>query len=57
MTEQEVYDLMESSKSVKEWNENVVKVQANFNGDYPSFWYWKIILSGLSDLIGLSWED
>lgn len=46
MTEQEVVDLMNSSKNDQEWNENADKVKAAFGGDYPSFWWEKVMLSG-----------
>lgn len=47
MTEQEVKDLMRSSKDEAEWNINCDKVKAVFGG-YPDFWYTAIILSGLA---------
>lgn len=47
MTSEQVISLMKSSKTVKEWNANCDKVKAAFNGQYPSYWYELIILSGL----------
>jgi hypothetical protein len=46
MTEQEVVDLMKSSKTEDEWNANCDKVKKAFDG-YPSFWFSAIILSGV----------
>jgi hypothetical protein len=49
MEKQEVLDLMGSSKSSKEWNENCDKVKKDNNNNYPSWWYSEVILSGLCD--------
>lgn len=38
MTEQEVIDLMESSKSAREWEDNCDKVK-DACGGYPGFWW------------------
>lgn len=46
MTEQEVVDLMRSSNTVKEWNDNVDRVKAECDG-YPCFWYKAIVASKL----------
>lgn len=48
MTQQEVIDLMKSSKSSAEWNINSDKVKEVFHG-YPNWWYSEIILSGIAD--------
>lgn len=45
--QQEVEDLMKSSKSEKEWNENCDKVKKACGG-YPPFWYSAIVMSGLA---------
>lgn len=47
MTEQEVVNLMKSSKSESEWNANCDKVKASFDGSYPSFWWDAIMQSGV----------
>ena len=53
MKEQEVIDLMKSSKSEADWNTNCDTVKKECGGDYPSFWYAEIILSGLmNDTLG-----
>lgn len=46
MTEQQVTDLMGSSKSEQEWNNNADKVKANCGG-YPSCWWPAVVQSGL----------
>ncbi len=47
MNEQEVVDMMKSSKSEAEWNANCDKMKKACGG-YPSFWYGTIVLSGLA---------
>lgn len=47
MTEDQVVNLMKSSKSEQEWNSNCDKVKKAFGGDYPDFWFKSIILSGV----------
>jgi len=46
MTKEQVVDLMKSSTSENEWNNNCDKVKAAFGG-YPSFWYSAVIMSGV----------
>jgi len=46
MQQQDVIDLMLSSKSEVEWNANCDKVKAEFGG-YPGFWFQAIILGGI----------
>jgi len=46
MQQQDVINLMLSSKSEAEWNNNCDKVKAEFGG-YPDFWYPAIILDGI----------
>lgn len=47
MTQQEVVDLMKSSKTEQEWNENRDLIKVAFGGDYPKFWHTAVIASGL----------
>lgn len=55
MNEQQVVDLMKSSKSEEEWNANRDKVKTVFGG-YPDFWYRAIVLSGLAaEVTATSW--
>lgn len=49
MTRAQVIDLMQSSQTVQDWNKNADTVKAAFNGDYPSWWYEAIIISGVAD--------
>jgi len=46
MTPQEVKELMQSSKSEQEWNDNCDKVKKENGGDYPAWWFVEIMLSG-----------
>ena len=46
MTEQDVIDLMKSSRTEDEWASNCDKVKNHF-GSLPDFWFRAIILSGL----------
>lgn len=55
MSEQEVVDLMKSSKSEDEWNANCDAVKDACNG-YPSFWYKSIILSDLASQTAKKWR-
>jgi hypothetical protein len=48
MNQNEVENLMSSSKSEAEWNTNCNKVKKACGG-YPSFWHEAIIQSGLAD--------
>ena len=54
MNEQDVIDLMASSKSNSEWNANCDKVKEACNG-YPEFWYGTVIVSGLCDRVSKGW--
>ena len=54
MSEQEVVNLMKSSRSEHEWNKNCDKVKAECGG-YPSFWYAAIILSGIAAETSSKW--
>jgi hypothetical protein len=48
MTKDEAIKLMESSKSVTDWNANADEVKTANNGNYPNWWYREIIMSGLA---------
>ena len=56
MTEQDVVNLMKSSKDENEWNENCDKVKVAFGG-YPSFWWSAIKTSGLADETRACWKS
>lgn len=45
--ENDVVDLMLSSKTVDEWNDNCDRVKEANGGQYPGFWYKSIIQSGV----------
>jgi hypothetical protein len=57
MNEQQVVDLMKSSKNVDEWNNNCDKVKAAFGGQYPSFWFSVIILGGVHNETKKNWDE
>lgn len=46
MTELQVIELMLSSKTENEWNDNCDKVKSAFNG-YPDFWFFTIVIGGV----------
>ena len=54
MNENEVVELMKSSKTEKEWNDNCNKVKFIYSG-YPIFWYRTIVLSGVATETAKSW--
>ena len=56
MTEKEVVDLMESSKSEKEWDANADKIREVYMG-YPDFWFRAIVLSGLAHRNMMGWDQ
>jgi hypothetical protein len=47
--------LMASSKNEQEWNDNCDKVKAANGGDYPSFWFTAVILSGIASQTQATW--
>jgi len=47
MTRIDVINLMESSLTEDEWNQNCDRVKNEF-GDYPEWWYKEIVLSGVA---------
>ena len=55
MTEEQVVELMKSSKSGEEWDANCEKVKEAFGGDYPTFWYSALIASDVPEEIAMLW--
>lgn len=47
MNAEQVVELMLSSKSENQWSDNCDKVKAEFGGNYPDFWFVKIIIGGI----------
>lgn len=55
MNEEQVIELMKSSKSEAEWNENCDSVKRETkeipkeerSGDYPSYWFTRILQAGI----------
>lgn len=52
----DVVTLMQSSKSESEWNKNCDTIKAANGGDYPSFWYSVIVLSGIARNTSSTWK-
>ena len=48
MKKHEIVDLMKSSKTEKEWNENCNKVKRAHHGKYPDCWFELIISKGIT---------
>lgn len=48
--------LMRSSRSLDEWNANTLVVQAAYGGEYPKWWYERIVASGLLAEVRSRWE-
>lgn len=48
MTQEQIINLMKSSRNSDEWNRNCDTVKKACKG-YPDFWYKEIVLSGLMD--------
>lgn len=55
MNQNEVIQLMSSSKSEVEWNANCNKVKFACGGHYPQFWFAAIIISGLAARVQATW--
>ena len=54
MNQEQVLELMRSSKNETEWNANFDKVKSACGG-YPDFWFSSIILSGLLKQVSAKW--
>ena len=50
MEKQEAIELLKSSKTKDQWNENTDKIKAAFGG-YPEWWYATVVTSGLMDSV------
>ena len=55
-TKDGVRELMESSKSEVEWDDNCDKVKAANDG-YPSFWFREIILTRVLERAQKRWSE
>jgi hypothetical protein len=47
--------LMESSQTEREWNDNCDKVKASHGGDYPSWWFSTVVMSGILARTAAKW--
>lgn len=56
MTQDKALDLMKSSKSEKEWNNNQDAVKEAHANQFPDWWYDKVIASGLYYTIKQTWQ-
>lgn len=56
MTQDQVVDLMKSSKNEQEWNDNCDKVKQEFGGQYPRWWYSAIIIGGILHMTKMKWS-
>ena len=54
MNEEQVIELMKSSTSEQDWNNNADKVKKACGG-YPGFWYSAIIMGGILAETQLNW--
>ena len=54
LTEKELAALT-NTKSETEWNDVCDSVKAAREGQYPSDWYQKVVLSGLASRMSASW--
>jgi hypothetical protein len=54
MSQTDVIEMMQSSRSESEWNANCDKVKTAFEG-YPEWWFTAIVASGVMSRTQLSW--
>lgn len=54
MSVEEVINLLKTSKSEVQWNNNVDEITRRCNG-YPDFWFTTVIMSGLMNTIAAQW--
>jgi hypothetical protein len=54
MNKESVIELMKSSQSEEDWNNNVDRVKAAFTG-YPDWWFAEIVASGLLKETAAKW--
>lgn len=55
-TSDDVVSYMSESTSAKEWNSRCIEVKIANDGDYPSFWFKDVILSGVADTAEIGWK-
>ncbi len=56
-TAADVKMLMLGAKSERDWDERCDQVKAANGGDYPSFWFAEINMSGLMALVVSGWQS
>jgi len=55
LPENEVVELMKSSNTEEEWNSNCDRVKNTFGGQYPTYWYSAIVMSGVASETAAKW--
>lgn len=55
-TEQGVKDYMRMATSEDDWNSRCDDVKEANNGDYPGFWYFAIVVSGVMHITASGWK-
>jgi hypothetical protein len=55
-TPEGVASYMSEATSAKDWNSRCNEVKIENEGDYPSFWYHTIIVSGIADTTEIGWR-
>lgn len=63
MSREEILSLLKESTSEKEWNSVCDRVKelcrndtiTDCSGDYPSWWFKEVVLSGLAHKVSTSW--
>lgn len=54
-TSQDVVKFMSAATSENDWNDRCDKVKAAFGGDYPDFWFFDIVMSGVVTRTKAKW--
>lgn len=54
-SENGVVDHMSAATSKSDWNNRCDEVKAANGGDYPAFWFGKVIMSGLLSRVSAKW--
>lgn len=54
-TDKGVVDHMSASTSEDDWNNRCDQVKAANGGNYPEFWFGKVIMSGLASRVATKW--
>ena len=55
-TPESLVKFMSESSDVSDWNRRIDEVKLTHDGDYPSFWFATILLSGVADKTATRWN-